>query len=217
VITDILGRIEATAFSGKRRLVALVGAPASGKSTLATALAARSDSIQVVPMDGFHLDNAILYERGLMHRKGASNTFDSAGFVHLVRRLKTEDDVVFPVFDRTRDLSIAGAGAIRPETTTLIVEGNYLMLDQPHWRDLAPLWDLSVRIDIPLDVLRQRLLQRWLDHGHDRAEAAEKTNRNDLPNATFMLEKSLPCDVVISGDQILNTATTAPSSIFKVE
>lgn len=214
--TELLARIEATSFSGKRRLVALVGAPASGKSTLATALAEGNETIQVVPMDGFHLSNEILSERGLLDRKGAPNTFDSAGFVHLVKRFKTEDDVVFPLFDRTRDLSIAGAGVLRPETTTIIVEGNYLMLDQPHWRDLAPLWDLSVQIDVPLDVLRQRLLQRWADHGCEPAKAAEKTDRNDLPNATFVLENSLPCDVVLSDNQILGASQPAQPPISKV-
>jgi pantothenate kinase len=216
VNTELLARIEATSFSGKRRLVALVGTPASGKSTLATALAEGNETIQVVPMDGFHLSNEILSERGLLVRKGAPNTFDSAGFVHLVKRLKTEDDVVFPLFDRTRDLSIAGAGVLRPETTTIIVEGNYLMLDQPHWRELAPLWDLSVQIDVPLDVLRQRLLQRWADHGCEPAKAAEKTDSNDLPNATLVLENSLPCDVVLSDNQILRASQPAQPPISKV-
>ncbi len=206
---DLLERLRATPFTGKRRLVALVGAPASGKSSLAKALTERDPGIQVVPMDGFHLDNAILSERGLAARKGAPETFDVAGFLHLVRRLKTEDDVVFPLFDRSRDQSIAGAGAIRPETGTIIVEGNYLMLNQPRWRDLAPLWDLTVQIDVPLGELRQRLLHRWADHGFGPAEAATKADANDLPNATFVLENGLRCDVVVANGRIVTTAPPA--------
>ncbi|QFT59221.1 Pantothenate kinase [Sulfitobacter sp. THAF37] len=217
MLTDLSDRIRATPFSGTRRLVALVGAPASGKSTLAEALAEKDQTMQVVPMDGFHLDNAILSDRGLLRRKGAPETFDVAGFVHLVKRLGVEDDVVFPLFDRARDQSIAGAGAIRPDTQTVLVEGNYLMLDQPGWRDLAPLWDLSVRIDVPLDVLRDRLLQRWADHGYSPAEAAEKANGNDLPNAALVLENGLPCDVVVADNQLCNAGPPTPNVMKKVE
>lgn len=200
--TDLLELIKAAPFIGKRRLIALVGAPASGKSTLASALAERDQSMQVVPMDGFHLDNAVLSDRGVLHRKGAPETFDVSGFLHLVERLRTEDDVIFPLFDRSRDLSIAGAGAIRRSTETIIVEGNYLMLDQPGWRDLACLWDLSVRIDVPFQVLRGRLVQRWVDYGYSQTEAAGKASGNDLPNAKLVHENSLQCDVVIAADQL---------------
>ncbi|MCD2312758.1 phosphoribulokinase [Pseudosulfitobacter pseudonitzschiae] len=217
MLTDLFERIKATPFTGKRRLVALVGAPASGKSTLAEALAQKDPSIQVVPMDGFHLDNAILSDRGTLHRKGAPETFDAAGFVHLVGRLKTEDGVVFPLFDRSRDQSIAGAGAVRPDTETILVEGNYLMLDTAPWQKLAPLWDLSVKIDVPLAVLRQRLLQRWTDHGYTQAEAAEKADSNDLPNATFVLENSLQCDVVVTTDHVTDAPPSPTTPTHKVE
>ena len=63
---------------------------------------------EVVPMDGFHLDNALLDARGLRAKKGAPETFDVAGFIALIHRLKTEADVVYPLFDRARDLSVAG-------------------------------------------------------------------------------------------------------------
>jgi len=152
-------------------------------------------------MDGFHLDNSLLTERGLLSRKGAPETFDVAGFIHLIRRLKTEDDVVFPRFDRSLDMSIAGAGIIRPETTTILVEGNYLMLDQPIWRDLRQIWDLSVGIDVSLQVLEQRLLQRWVDHGYTPQDAQAKAEGNDLPNAKLVLENAYPCDIVIAQDQ----------------
>jgi len=86
------------------------------------------------------------------------------------------------------------------------------MLDQPHWQELARLWDLSISIDVELQVLRRRLLQRWADHGLSQAEAAEKTNGSDLPNAKLVHENSLPCDVVIAGDQILMASAAAPSA-----
>ena len=49
---------------GKRRqapwLVALVGVPGAGKSTVAAALAGRTPGAVVVPMDGYHLPRAAL-------------------------------------------------------------------------------------------------------------------------------------------------------------
>ena len=201
MLETLARRIGAVAYTGKRRVVALAGPPASGKSTLAETLERNDSTMQVVPMDGFHLDNALLIERGLLSRKGAPETFDVAGFIHLIRRLKTEDDVVFPRFDRSLDMSIAGAGIIRPETTTILVEGNYLMLDQPVWRDLRQIWDLSVGIDVSLQVLEQRLLQRWIDHGYTPQDAQAKAEGNDLPNAKLVLENTYPCDIIIAQDQ----------------
>lgn len=201
MLETLARRIGAVAYTGKRRIVALAGPPASGKSTLAETLERNDSTMQVVPMDGFHLDNALLTERGLLSRKGAPETFDAAGFIHLIRRLKTEDDVVFPRFDRSLDMSIAGAGVIRPETTTILVEGNYLMLDQPVWRDLRQTWDLSVGIDVSLQVLEQRLLQRWIDHGYTPQDAQAKAEGNDLPNAKLVLENAYPCDIIIAQDQ----------------
>ena len=84
-----------------RRLVALAGPPATGKSTLAGALCERlsrdGQSAVVVPMDGFHLDNRILEARGLLARKGAPETFDADGFIALIRRLKSGAEVVAPL------------------------------------------------------------------------------------------------------------------------
>jgi len=57
-----------------RRIIAIVGPPASGKSTLAEHLAQRMQNARVLPMDGFHRDNADLDRHGLRARKGAPQT-----------------------------------------------------------------------------------------------------------------------------------------------
>jgi pantothenate kinase len=191
-------QITSIAFDGRRRLVAVAGPPASGKSTLAEELAAHDPSFRVVPMDGFHLDNAVLEARGLLARKGSPQTFDAAGFVHLIRRLQTEDEVVIPAFDRALDKSINGAAVVGPDVTTVIVEGNYLLLDAPFWRDLAALWDYSIQLVVPEDVLRARLMQRWLSYGFSEADARTKAEANDLPNAAFVTAHSLNADLRIA-------------------
>ena len=185
----------------RRILVALAGAPASGKSTLATELrrrlVLRKIPAQVVPMDGFHLDNSVLTERGLLPRKGAPETFDTAGFVACVRRLAEGGEVVVPVFDRTRDIAIAGAQVVAETDRVAILEGNYLLYDAEPWSELHALWDISVRLEVPLDDLRARLIQRWLSHGLSRAAAIRRAEGNDLPNARIVTERSLPADIVL--------------------
>lgn len=194
---DLMQKIAATPFVGRRRLIALVGPPASGKSTLAKALAAIDPHNSVVPMDGFHLDNSLLELRGLLKRKGAPETFDVAGFLHLVQRLRTEDEVIYPLFNRSLDASINAAGHIGPDTKTIIVEGNYLLLNQPIWQDLAPFWDLSVRLQVDETTLQERLIQRWRTHGLSDANAVDRAHSNDLPNARLVQNNSQPADITI--------------------
>lgn len=189
-----------------RHLVAIAGAPGSGKSTLADQLAdalrAAGQSVSVVPMDGFHLDNAILQARGMLHRKGAPETFDAAGFARMIDALTQRQDVVIPTFDRARDIAIAGARIVPADADVIVVEGNYLLFDDPAWAPLADLWSLSVRLDVPFDVLRARLVQRWLDNGYDAEAAEQKAEGNDLANARRILDHALDADVVLTSQDI---------------
>lgn len=196
-LTQHLDSLPATG----RRLVAVVGAPGAGKSTLAEAvvehLKQTGRKVQLVPMDGFHLDNGILNARGLFARKGAPQTFDAAGFLSMVQRLVEGDEVIAPTFDRARDISIAGAVEVPADVELLVLEGNYLLLDQPIWRELKQYWDLSVYLDVPIAELERRLIQRWLDHGLEQPAAEARARGNDLVNAKFIIENSLPADVSI--------------------
>ncbi|MGO4915187.1 nucleoside/nucleotide kinase family protein [Pseudogemmobacter sp. W21_MBD1_M6] len=185
-------------------VVAIAGPPASGKSTLAEALAQRLNNegtrALVVPMDGFHLDNAVLAARDMLHRKGAPETFDAKGFITLIGRLKAGGEVVIPVFDRSRDIAVAGAAIVSADCRLILVEGNYLLFDEAPWRDLAPVWDLSVLLDVRLPELRRRLIRRWQDHGLDLAAATLRAELNDLPNATRVLNAAITPDITLPGD-----------------
>jgi fructokinase len=200
-IASELGRAGGT---GQRTLVAIAGAPASGKSTVAAALVAHlnDDGIAsgLVPMDGFHLDNSILIERGLLNRKGAPETFDLAGFHAALTRLVHEDEVILPTFDRDLDKAIAGHQVIGKEHRVCVVEGNYLLFDEAGWRDLAGHWDLSIFVETDFGELQARLIQRWLDHGLNDADARARALSNDMPNAQRVIDHRLPSDLSFRSD-----------------
>ncbi|MEL7184234.1 MAG: AAA family ATPase [Pseudomonadota bacterium] len=187
-------RDRIAALDGPRVLVALVGPPGSGKSTLADGLAEHLDAA-VLPMDGFHLDNRLLQPRGLLPRKGAPETFDINGLSRILQALRRGEDVVHPIFDRSREIAIAGAGIIHAATRIVLVEGNWLLLDAPGWRDLGP-WDLTVHLDVPEDTLRTRLEARWAHL--PEAERRAKIDGNDLPNARYVRDASRAADIVFS-------------------
>ncbi|WP_193140675.1 MULTISPECIES: nucleoside triphosphate hydrolase [unclassified Meridianimarinicoccus] len=182
----------------QRLLVAIAGPPASGKSTVSEALVDHlGPEAILVPMDGFHLDNRVLERRGLLPRKGAPETFDAAGFCHAIGRLKTEPSVILPSFDRSRDLSVAGAIEVEPQHRIAVVEGNYLLFDADPWRALTDLWDFSVWTAPDEAVLRTRLITRWRDHGLAPDAAEARAEANDLPNARRTLASRLPADLVV--------------------
>jgi pantothenate kinase len=180
-----------------RIIVALAGPPGSGKSTLAESLveslnADAPGSATVLPMDGFHYDDLYLTPAGLRPRKGAPNTFDVGGLRHVLLRLKSgdEDHVAIPVFDRQLEIARAGARLISKATRIIVVEGNYLLLRREPWADLAPLFDVTVLVETPEDVLRERLTARWRYYNLTPDQIAEKLDGNDLPNGRVIMSES---------------------------
>lgn len=186
-----------------RLIVAICGAPGAGKSTLATALCdalnlGQPGVAEVMPMDGYHLDNALLDQRGLRARKGSPPTFDTAALTRDVALLRAGDrSVILPVFDRDLDVSRASAREVGTDIRVLLVEGNYLLLDQAPWSDLAPLFDLTVFLDVPETELERRLIRRWLDHGHSPEAARSRALSNDIPNARLVCHASRAADIVL--------------------
>lgn len=201
-LAHIASLIFKRAVGRDRILVAIAGPPGSGKSTLAEALhealVAGGQAAAIVGMDGFHFDNRILEARGLRPRKGAPETFDAAGFAHLLRRLKArETDVAIPVFDRDIEIARAGAAVVGAEARILLVEGNYLLLDEEPWSGLAPLFDMSIYLDVPAEELERRLVKRWLDHGLAQDEALARARDNDIPNALRVAGHRRKADIVL--------------------
>ena len=199
-IAGLCDLVLKNAVNSVRYMVAVAGPPASGKSTtaqhLVDALRAKGESATVVPMDGFHYDDAILDRLGLRSRKGSPPTYDCAGFAALLNRLKSsEHNVAIPVFDRSLELSRAAAELIPSDTKFLIIEGNYLLLDEKPWSCLRPFFDLTVSVDVDRQTLEDRLYARWNQYGKSAQDARNWIESNDLPNIRHVLEHNGAADI----------------------
>lgn len=187
---------------GRRRIVALAGAPGSGKSTAAEALVDRLNAAHpriaaLLPMDGYHFDDTLLRALGRHARKGAPDTFDVGGLAAMLARLRAddEDEIVAPVFDRDIEIARAGARVIPRAARIIVCEGNYLLLDRAPWLRLSPLFDLTVMIEVPEEELRRRLTARWEGYRLPPEEIRRKLDAVDLPNARTVQRESRAADL----------------------
>ncbi|PUA18985.1 nucleoside/nucleotide kinase family protein [Glaciimonas sp. PCH181] len=185
---------------GQRLILGIVGAPGSGKSTFAEALVAGLPGQAVVmPMDGFHLANNTLTRLNRRNRKGAEDTFDSAGYVALLKRLRDQatDEIVYaPEFRREIEEPVAGAIAVLPSVQLVITEGNYLLLDHGHWRSVRGLLDEAWYLDIAPEVRQARLIARHIRYGRDEQAAQAWVRETDEPNAVLIASTQTRADQV---------------------
>lgn len=187
----------------ERALIGIAGPPAAGKSTVAGDLVdALGDRAALVGMDGLHLDDEVLYALGRRHRKGAPDTFDVAGLIALLDRLRHErGSIVYaPRFDRPLELSRAGAVPVGPEVDTVVVEGNYLLHTEGLWSGLRAVFDEVWYLEVPVERRRSRLISRRFEAGDDGPAARRWVEEVDMANARTVEAGREHADLVVPVD-----------------
>ena len=200
LLSELITRARGLATTGSRRLLGITGPPGAGKSTVAEAITTRLANLAVlVPMDGFHLSNAELERLGRRSRKGAPDTFDAAGFVALLRRLKAEEEPVVyaPEFRREIEEAISGAIPVPREVPLAIVEGNYLLLPEPPWASIRALLDECWYLEMDPAKRIVRLVDRHVRHGKTREDAEKWVRRSDEANARLVATTRERADLVV--------------------
>lgn len=166
---------QATTTPGQRVIIGLAGGPGAGKSTLAEAVvAAYGPAAALVGMDGFHLAQQVLDDLGLAEVKGAPETFDVAGYLTLLRRLRSPrpgETVYAPEFRRAIEEPVAGAVPVPAAVQVVLTEGNYLLHDDGPWAEVRAQLTESWFLDLPETVRLDRLIERHIRFGRTAQQA----------------------------------------------
>jgi pantothenate kinase len=205
--TELLDNLSNSSDKG-RYFLGITGCPAAGKSMLAKNLTDEinfrtgDDLAVVVPMDGFHLSNSILKQRGLLNSKGAPETFDANSFVELINRLhKFPDQIIMcPAYNRKIHDPVEDSITIQPCNRLIIVEGNYLLLNVPPWNTIRTKMNEVWYIDTPLKTVKEQLLRRHIAGGTSKKKAERKMESVDLPNAELVKKTLLFADKIVNLD-----------------
>lgn len=194
-----------------RTIVLLAAPPGSGKSTLAALLEGLAPEVPgavalcAVGMDGLHYPNAYLdahhlgggASRPLLRAvKGAPETFDVESLAEMIERTRRSSGAIrWPGYSRR--LHDVRPDALEVTGEVVLVEGNYLLLDEPRWRDLSNFADLTVFLRADEGMLRSRLVGRKVAGGMARADAEAFYESSDAPNVRRVLRESLPADLTL--------------------
>lgn len=185
---------------GARVMLGLAGPPGAGKSTLAERLArALAPYSAVVPLDGFHLSNAVLRRTGRASRKGAIDTFDAEGYRALLARLRARDEeaVYAPSYSRALEECVAAAILVSREVRFVITEGNYLLADGAEWCRVRALLDSVWYVEADERLRLERLIGRHMRFGRDREAATGWAAGSDEVNACLVRFTRHRADLVV--------------------
>lgn len=199
-VDDLADRVRPLAGPERRVLLGITGPPGTGKSRLAAGLAASLDLAVVVPLDGFHLGQAVIAGTPLAQRKGAIDTFDVDGYVALLGRLRADDGttVYAPAYTRELEEPIAASIVVPPAVRVVVTEGNYLLADEPAWRRVRELLDAVWYLDADDELRLPQLVARHERAGKSASDARRWAYGSDEVNAGLVRSTRDAADLVIS-------------------
>lgn len=193
---------------GRRILVLLAAPPGAGKSTLVSFLQKLSEDnaevtdIQAIGMDGFHRRQEYLLshttirdgqEIKMVEIKGAPVTFDLEALRKRIEMVLSGGSIGWPSYDRHLHNPVEDAIIVKKDI--VLLEGNYLLLDEEGWRDLRDLADYTILVRADEEMLRKRLIDRKAKSGNSREKAEKFVDYSDMANVRLCLNKSLSADL----------------------
>lgn len=207
-ITELAQAAAALVPPGGRSVLGIAGAPGAGKSTLVEALIRAlggthgPDFVAHVPMDGYHLADTQLERLHALSRKGAPDTYDAAGYAHLLGRLRTEPTtwIYTPGFDRTLEQPVAAAMVVPPTARLIITEGNYLLLTSGAWPQARAAMDEVWFVTVDDQLRYERLVERHISYGKQPHAARTWVQTSDQPNADLVASSIIGAARVVLND-----------------
>lgn len=201
IFIPLLSRLSAIKKENNERVIVFIAAPPGvGKTTLSLFLERLSkesvgiNDIQAIGIDGFHypqdyiLKNKVVREGieiPMKEVKGSPETFNLTLLKEKIMALK-EGDVLWPIYDRKKHDVVADQVLVNKKI--VIIEGNWLLLDEDGWRDLSAYCDYCVFITAQIDMLRSRLIERKIKGGLTKEEAVKFCENSDLKNVNRALK-----------------------------
>ena len=193
--------------SDQRIIIFLAAPPAAGKSTMAALFEYLSNGqIQALGMDGFHryqsyiLDHTVCVDGKdvpMKSVKGCPESFDYERFVSYIKKIKYENGY-WPLYNRVKhDVE---DDQIFVDKKVVLIEGNYLLLNEKPWNELKQYCDESIFIETNEEHVRQRLIKRKIMGGSFPHEAVHFYKNSDGRNVRRILEKRLASDYIFVFD-----------------
>ena len=214
IFLPLLQRLTRLQEEKKKRLVVFISAPpGAGKSTLASYLEKLSGdyeelcNIQAVGMDGFHRRQEYLTSHfveldgrtiPMVNIKGAPVTFDLEKLTHAIESVCSQENTLWPSYDRHLHNPVEGTYKITEKI--VLIEGNYLLLNEDGWGDLKKYADFCIKITAKEDFLRKRLIDRKIKSGNSEEKAKEFVDFSDMANVRICLANSMEADMVLTLD-----------------
>lgn len=194
-----------------RRITVLLAAPpGAGKSTLAGFLKHLSETedglepVTAIGMDGFHhyqdylLSHTVTRDGEtfpMVKVKGSPISFDLELLEQRLAQVSAGENCFWPEYSRTLHNPVDGVNRVRGNI--VLLEGNYLLLDEPGWCRLRTYSDFNIFIRADEADVRERLAARKAASGMPMGDAARHVQFSDLPNVRECLSRSAGQDLTL--------------------